>query len=74
MFYSRSLFRFIRVSRCKELDPVLDAVFGKDEHDTVELLLGAFLSLRFLPELVLERIAMLTIVITVGPYHRGLDE
>ena len=37
VFHARAFFRFIRVARLQELDPVLDAIFGKDEHNRVRI-------------------------------------
>src|SRR5579883_3018813 len=69
MLNSRALLRFIRVTRCQKLDPVLDTVFGEDEHHTFELFLADCLSLRLVPENCFECFRIGTIVIAVGPYH-----
>ena len=66
----RALFRFVRLSRFQELDPVLDAIFGKDEHNAFELLVGDRMSLRLIPEMRLEYLRIITVVVTVGPYHQ----
>ena len=51
VLYPLALFGFVRVPGLQELDPVLQSVFGEDEHDAVEFLFRDPLSLRLVPEM-----------------------
>jgi hypothetical protein len=60
---------FIGVSGYQELDPVLDAVFGEDEYDPFELLLGNPLFLGVDPAAFLQGFGTGTIMVAVRPHH-----
>lgn len=69
VLYAGALSRFIRVSRRQKLDPILDAVFGKDEYNSLKLVVCDRLPLCFTPETCLEGLRISAIVVAVGPNH-----
>ncbi len=73
IFQSRTFLRFIRRSGHQELNPVFDPVFGKDEHDQIKGCAFNPLLLSLPPELVSQGIAVVHVMVQVGPNHeRGV--
>lgn len=70
MFDSLTLFGLVRLSCQQKLDPVLQTILGKDKHDAIKLFFGYALSLRFIPKLILERVAVGAVVVAVRPHHQ----